>query len=135
MRQDWTEFGMIEQIVRDTVKWYLHYQGTIVDNNDPNGNGYCKIMIEELGFDTHDLGIWCEPRMGNGMSLPAVGQMAEIYFLGGDPERPCYLFPCQRGTANGVPLKFDGRPSTHVLFEEPSQRNAWIMYDGLLSQF
>lgn len=140
MSDDKDLYSMIQEIVEDETLYLRHYIGKIVDVFDALKKGRVKVMIEELGFMTPDTGIWCNPRQGNSLSMPKIGQYAEVYFINNDRSRPVYLYPVAEVIDN-TPTKYDGNPLNHVLFEDPNNPasniklvNAQlILFDGVES--
>lgn len=123
-------YGMMKEIIHEETIYLRHYIGKIVDNNDPLGLGRIKICIEELGLYTPDLGIWANSRQGNSMSIPAINQYAEIYFLAGDRTRPVYLFPASE-IINNIPKSFTGNIKEHIVFQSPDNIQENIKYNAL----
>lgn len=120
-------YGMIRQIIYEETLFLRHYFGKIVDNNDSMKKGRVQVTISELGFETPDVGIWCSPRQGNGMSIPKVGTWVEVYFMNGQSDQAVYLFPAVE-FKEMTPKKFDGKTSTHVLFQDPEKSSSYIKY-------
>ena len=135
---DRNDLVFIEKIIDRKTRYMRHYTGKVVDVTDPapTKKGRVKVVISDLSLDKTDAtyikGMWCWPRDKNSMSLPKVGQWVEVYFRGGDPDKPVYL-----GTANEIndmtPKGFDGVATTHVLFEDPADTLRMI-FDGLKNQ-
>lgn len=127
----------IEDIIHEETQYMKHYIGRIVDVFDVLKKGRVKVTIEELGFLTPDTGIWCNPRQGNSLSVPKIGQYAEVYFINGDRSRPVYLYPVAEIVDN-TPTKYDGNPLNHIIFEDPNnpvsniklQNAQLILFDG-----
>lgn len=117
----------INQIIRDETRWLRHYPAQVVDIDDELEKGRVKVTIPELGFDTADQGLWCNPRQGNSLSVPLVDEWVEIYFMAGNPERPVYLhYPTE---VEGMVLKnYTGNPVLRIIFESPETEEN-IKYD------
>ena len=121
-------YSIIKDIIDEETLYLRHFVGEIVDINDILNKGRIKIAIAELGFDTPDLGIWCNPRQGNSLTLPKVGQYAEVYFLNGDRTRPVYLYPVSEIQGN-TPQNYT-TTSDNIIFEDPNNPDAFIKYDS-----
>lgn len=122
-----TTRGAIEQIVREETRYLRHYFGTVLRNNDELGRGRVLTTVPELGWNTEATGAWCFPRQTHALSVPAVGELVEIYFMSGDVNRPVYL---------GLPADFVDNlppsyvsPATHIVFEDPEEKTL-IRFDG-----
>lgn len=122
-----TSRGAIEQIVREETRYLRHYFGTVLRNDDELGRGRVLVSVPELGWNTEDQGAWCFPRQIHALSVPAVDEIVEVYFMAGDVNRPVYL---------GLPADFAGNlppsyvdPTTHVIFEDPEE-STLIRWDG-----
>ena len=122
-----TARGAIEQIVREETRYLRHYFGTVLRNDDELNRGRVLASVPELGWNTEDQGAWCFPRQTHALSVPAIGEIVEVYFMAGHPDRPVYL---------GMPADFTGNlpssyssPSTHIVFEDPTDKTL-IRWDG-----
>ena len=120
-------YELIQDIVYEETTYLRHYIGKVVDNLDPLKKGRVKITIPELGLDTPDLALWCWPRQGSGMSIPAIEKYAEVYFINGDRTKGAYLYPASEIIDN-VPTTYKGTVTKHVLFESPENVD-YINYD------
>lgn len=129
MTNDKTLLQMLRRIIWDETRWLRHYLAKVVDVTDPDGKGQIKVICYDLGYSTEDIGIWCSARNRNALVTPKVGDWVEIYFMGGDRDRPVFI-----GQANDMedmlPKNFDGNPKTYVLFED-GENNCNVKYDGL----
>ena len=122
-------YFMIKKIIHEQTIFLRHYVGKVVDNNDPKKLGRLKITIPEIGFDTPDLAKWAYPRQGAGMSIPNISDWAEIYFIGGDPNRPVYLFPASE-ISGMTPKGYSGGTNTRIIFESSKTKDN-IKYDDI----
>lgn len=128
-------YGEILRIVEEETAYLAHYIGEVVDVNDELKKGRVKIMLSELGLDKPALGIWCNPRAGNAMTLPKVGQFAEVYFINGDRSRPVYLFPVTEVKDN-TPKNWTGTTTNHIIFEDPNDKTKNVqIIDGKMIFF
>ena len=122
-------YGIIKQIILEETLFLRHYIGQVYSVSDTLRKGRVQVTLKELGWETPDMAIWAWPRQGNGVSIPAVNAWVEVYFIGGDPHRPVYLFPVSE-MQNQVPSKFDGQAGTHVLFQDPNKAENYIKFDA-----
>lgn len=120
--------ALIERIVNKMTVWNRIYKGQVVDLNDPLKKGRVRVTIYDLGFITADKGFWCSPTEGNSISMPAQGDWVNVYFEAGDRSRPKY-FGKSQDMSGQLPNSYDGKPSTHILFEEPSGKQK-VIYDA-----
>lgn len=119
----------LEMFIRQKTIFDRPYVGEVVDNKDPKKKGRVKVVIPELGFLTEDNGLWCVNRQVNQVSLPAIKKWVEVYFIAGDQSRPAFRGEAQE--MDGViPENFDGDPQTHLIFEDPDDREKYILYDA-----
>lgn len=119
----------LERFIFQKTVFLRHYNAEVVDNKDPKKKGRVKVTIPELGFDTASNGLWCTPRQPNMMSVPGVGKWVEMYFNGGNQDRPVYIGLAMEMDGT-IPKSFDGNPKTHVIFEDPDDRLKNVVYNG-----
>lgn len=122
-----TTRGAIEQIVREETRYLRHYFGTVLRNDDELNRGRVLASVPELGWNTEDQAAWCFPRQAHALSVPAIEEIVEIYFMAGDPNRPVYLGLPADFVDNLPPSYVD--PTTHIVFEDP-QEATLIRWDG-----
>lgn len=122
-------YGIIEEVVEEVTLYLRHYIGKVVDNQDITRVGRVKVAIEELGFDTPDLGIWCQPRQGHAMTVPVINSYVEVYFINGERERPVYIFPATE-IMKTKPKSYIGDVRQHIIFESPEQQADNILFDA-----
>jgi hypothetical protein len=127
-------YALIKEIILHETIFLRHYICEIFSVTDPLQKGRIQVLLRDIGFETGDVGIWAWPRQGNAMSLPSVGDWAEVYFINGDSGRPVYLFPASEIGGN-TPGKFDGLPSTHVLFQDPVDTVNYITFKSGLGLY
>lgn len=119
MDLSYSQLGMIREIVREETRYLRHYIGEVVDVADVLRHGRVKVVVPELGWDTPDLGAWCNPRQLHQRTVPAVGSWVEIYFTQGDVNRPVYMgMVAEVRDVRTTPASFVSA-ETHVLFEDP----------------
>lgn len=127
MTNDKTLLQILRRIVWDETRWLRHYLAKVVNITDPDGKGQVRVICYDLGYTTEDNGLWCSARNKNALITPKVGDWVEIYFMGGDRDRPVFI-----GQANDMedmlPKSYDGKETTQVLFEDGDCN---IKYDGV----
>lgn len=128
MDQTRTLRGAIEQIVREETRYLRHYWGEVLNNTDELNRGRVLVSVPELGWNSEDTGAWCFPRQMHSLSVPAVGEYIEVYFVAGDPNRPAYLGTFADFDLETVPQSYVD-PSTHILFEDP-ENTTLVQYNG-----
>jgi len=124
--------GLIRCFIYEETMFLKHWIAKVVDNNDTTQNGCVQVEIDELGWN--DIQIWARPRQGNGMSVPAIGTYVEIYFMGGDQNRAVYLFPAVEIQGN-TPSGFGGKPTDHLLFQDPANSLDTITFNSMLKEY
>lgn len=127
-------YGAIAEIVRRETRYLRHYIGEVVDNQDELEKGRVRMTVPLLGWDTPAKGTWAWPRDKHMMSVPAVGEWVEMYFLNGDPNIPVY-FGKAIEMLDQQPEAFDGDPNVHVIFQDPTfdQKIVFDKNTGVLS--
>jgi hypothetical protein len=121
------DYEALKNFLDEELLYYRHYIGKIVDTQDELNFGRVKISIEELGMDTPALGIWCSPRQGHSMSIPKVGDYAEVYFINAERGRPVYLFPASEINFN-CPTTYKGDIAKSIIFESKDTSKDNITY-------
>lgn len=124
--------GLIAEVVKEETIFLRHYLGMVSNNKDKFRKGRIQVTLPELGFMTPAEGFWCWPRQGDSLSVPEVDSIVEVYFMGGNPDRPVYMSYTSE-MENMTPTTFDGEASTRVVFESP-KTNEGIKYDDLSKQ-
>lgn len=121
-------YQAIKRIVHKETIWLRHYIGIVKKTVDPENEGRVLVLIPELGIDSEENGFWCSSRDKNSISLPALDDWVEVYFISGDRDRPVYM-----GVANEMmgmlPKKFSGKKQDHILFENPNNDTEYIKYN------
>lgn len=57
---------------------------------DPEGKGRVQVAIPDLGILTPAEGVWADVEMPIGVNVsPKIDDWVAVYFLGGDPSKPC----------------------------------------------
>lgn len=120
-------YGEILKIIIDETMYLRHYIGEIVDIKDELNKGRVKVTLPELGLDTPDLGLWCNPRQGSSLIVPKVGQWAEVYFINGNRMNPVYLYPTSEIKDNTL-KNYTGDTKEKILFEDSDSKANNIKY-------
>lgn len=123
------DYGMITEIIEEETIYLRHYIGEVVAIEDELKRGRIKITLPELGMDTPDKGLWCNPRQSAGMIIPNIGSWAEVYFINGDRQRPVYLFPASEILDNTV-KNYKGNTKESILFEDSNSKENNIKYNS-----
>jgi hypothetical protein len=132
MSIDLTARGLLNSIILEETKYLRHYPAIVVTNVDIENKGRVLVTCDELGMSTPDLGIWAVPRFMHSMTVPMIGEYVELYFIAGDPNRPVYLGKCNEMFLQ-LPNTFDGKFTTHVVFESPTLKKG-IVFDEVLGK-
>jgi hypothetical protein len=125
-----TIYDVIAEIVREETRYLRHYFGKVINNFDDENKGRIKVIIDELGWNTPDLACLANPRQMHGISVPALGEWVEIYFMNGNSGNPVYI---------GIAMEIQGQLPTkyqfgkHVIFEMP-RRQEGIVFDENMSK-
>lgn len=118
----------LQMLIKEETLYLRHYRGEVIDNKDSEKKGRVFVIIPELGFDSVDKAIPCYARDKNSMSLPAVGDYVEVYFMNGNPNEAVYLGNISEYDGN-IPESFTGDPEDHVLFESPKIKADNLKYN------
>ena len=117
-------YGMICEIVRQETIYLRHYLGQVLAQTDELNIGMIQVSVPELGWTTADLAPWCYPRHLHSMCVPEVGEWVEVYFLGGDRNRPVYMGFCNEmkkdDSTYNIPVWYTGDPTMRVLYQSPT---------------
>jgi hypothetical protein len=126
-------YGMICEIVRQETIYLRHYQGKVLSNIDDLNIGMCQISVPELGWIESDISPWCKPRQLHRLSVPAIGEWVEVYFLAGDRNRPVYIEMCnEKKTEDNkycIPADYVGDPKLHIIFQSPESKKGIMLDD------
>ena len=118
---------MIQNIVIDELRYFRHYDGIVVDNQDPQTKGRVKVKITALGQFDNDQGIWVRPRQLHALDVPISGEIVEVYFIEGDRTRAVYLANSAEN-AGQIPTTYSD-PSKHVLYQDPTTGDSMVYDD------
>jgi len=123
---DRTLVRVIKNIVQEELRYFRHYDGEVVDNQDPVQKGRVRVKIAALGQDTNDKGIWARPRQLHALDVPKVGEILDVYFVEGDRTRLVYLANSAENQGN-IPEAYTD-PSIRILYQDPDTSDL-IKYD------
>jgi hypothetical protein len=112
--------GYILGIVKQELRYYKHYIGQVRDTADKLNKGRVLVTIPILGWDSPEKGAWCFPRQMHSLSVPAVDEWVEVYFLNGDPNRPVYM-GISAEIQDMIPDNYSS-PDIDILFEDPENK-------------
>jgi hypothetical protein len=132
MKGDKTLLEIFRRIIWTETRWLRHYLAQVVNVTDSDNRGQVRVICFDLGYTSEDNGLWCSPRNKNGLITPKVGDWVEIYFMGGDKNRPVFI-----GQANDMegmlPKNYDGKATTQVLFEDGENKIRQV-FDALANE-
>lgn len=124
MASERTDIEYLRQIILEETLFLRHYIGQITNIIDPENKGKIQVKIPDLMTDFSagdNFGFWCISRDKNSLSTPKLNDWVEVYFMNGNKNIPVYM-----GIANEMkdmlPLNYDGKPTTHILFESPENK-------------
>ena len=100
----------------------------VLTDLDPEGKGRVQIAIPDLGILTPAEGVWADVEMPIGVNVsPKAGDWVAVYFLGGDPSKPCV-----RGRTSIVKDNLPKNANRKQVFYEDD--NTKIYYDEINSE-
>lgn len=114
-------YGSIAEIVRLETRYLRHYYGKVVKNNDSLNLKRVLVTVDELGWNTEDIAVWCFPRQEHSLITPEIGDYVEVYFMGGDPNNAVYIglsLEMQRNFPKNYSV-----PTDNIIFESPKKQN------------
>lgn len=116
-RDLWSEIR--KEIILQT-KYLRHYSARVVDNQDGESKGRCKVIIPALGLDPTNnfAGIWAWPRE-KGANIPETDSWVEVYFREGNRKFPVYMGEI-REIEEQIPPNWDGDPLDRVILNPKS---------------
>lgn len=113
-----TIYELIANIVKQETKYYKHYIGEVMDNQDELNVGRVLVAVPDLAWTTQDKAAWAYPRQLNALKIPKIGQWVEIYFLNGDKTKPVYLGNTPE-IKKQIPAAYIGDTKEQVLYQNP----------------
>ena len=117
---------MIKNIVQDELRYFRHYDGIVVDTDDPTTQGRVRVRINALGQFNASQGFWAKPRQLHALDVPIVGEVVEVYFIEGDRTKGVYLANSAESKGN-IPVIYSD-PAKHVLYQDPTTGDSMV-YD------
>ena len=84
------EYEALREIIARATRYDRTYMAKVLIVLDPEGKGRVRIAIPDLGILTPAEGVWADVEMPIGVNVsPKAGDWVAVYFLGGDPSKPC----------------------------------------------
>lgn len=84
------EYEALREIIARATRYDRTYMAKVLIDLDPEGKGRVRIAIPDLGILTPAEGVWADVEMPIGVNVsPKAGDWVAVYFLGGDPSKPC----------------------------------------------
>jgi hypothetical protein len=120
------EIGALREVIGREVVYLKHFEGKILDNNDPLLRGRIKVSIPELMWETPIQVPWIEPEYHFNQITPDIGTYVIVYFKNGDIDHPVY-----RGRTGEIkPNRLDEYkdPNTAVLFRDDGEDPLTVVY-------
>lgn len=111
---------IIEKIIIKSTLYMRHYDGKVVEVKNPDlttQEGAVKVVIYTLGWYPDEKGCWVYPRFTNSLYTPKAGDILDIGFMEGNPNRPVYYGKTNEYNIN-LPKSYDGKTTTQVIFED-----------------
>ena len=122
------EYEALREIIARTTRYDRTYMAKVLIDLDPEGKGRVQIAIPDLGILTPTEGVWADVEMPIGVNVsPKAGDWVAVYFLGGDPSKPCV-----RGRTSIVKDNLPKNANRKQVFYEDD--NTKIYYDEINSE-
>ncbi len=84
------EYEALREVIARATRYDKTYMAKVLIDLDPEGKGRVQIAIPDLGILTPAEGVWADVEMPIGVNVsPKAGDWVAVYFLGGDPSKPC----------------------------------------------
>ena len=84
------EYEALREIIARATRYDRTYMAKVLVDLDPEGKGRVQIAIPDLGILTPAEGVWADVEMPIGVNVsPKANDWVAVYFLGGDPSKPC----------------------------------------------
>jgi hypothetical protein len=84
------EYEALREVIARATRYDKTYMAKVLVDLDPDGKGRVQIAIPDLGILTPAEGVWADVEMPIGVNVsPKVDDWVAVYFLGGDPSKPC----------------------------------------------
>ena len=122
------EYEALREIIARATRYDRTYMAKVLVDLDPEGKGRVQIAIPDLGILTPAEGVWADVEMPIGVNVsPKAGDWVAVYFLGGDPSKPCV-----RGRTSIVKDNLPKNANRKQVFYEDD--NTKIYYDEINSE-
>ena len=122
------EYEALREIIAKATRYDRTYMAKVLIDLDPEGKGRVQIAIPDLGILTPAEGVWADVEMPIGVNVsPKAGDWVAVYFLGGDPSKPCV-----RGRTSIVKDNLPKNANYKQVFYEDD--NTKIYYDEINSE-
>ena len=122
------EYEALREIIARATRYDRTYMAKVLIDLDPEGKGRVQIAIPDLGILTPTEGVWADVEMPIGVNVsPKAGDWVAVYFLGGDPSKPCV-----RGRTSIVKDNLPKNANRKQVFYEDD--NTKIYYDEINSE-
>lgn len=84
------EYEALREVIARATRYDKTYMAKVLIDLDPEGKGRVRVAIPDLGILTPAEGVWADVEMPIGVNVsPKAGDWVAVYFLGGDPSKPC----------------------------------------------
>lgn len=122
------EYEVLREMIARATRYDKTYMAKVLINLDPEGKGRVQVAIPDLGILTPAEGVWADVEMPIGTNIsPKVGDWVAVYFLGGDPSKPCV-----RGRTSIIKDNLPKNANRKQVFYEDD--NTKIYYDEAKSE-
>ena len=122
------EYEALREIIARATRYDRTYMAKVLIDLDPEGKGRVQIAIPDLGILTPTEGVWADVEMPIGVNVsPKAGDWVAVYFLGGDPSKPCV-----RGRTSIIKDNLPKNANRKQVFYEDD--NTKIYYDEINSE-
>ena len=122
------EYEALREMMARATRYDRTYMAKVLVDLDPEGKGRVQIAIPDLGILTPAEGVWADVEMPIGVNVsPKAGDWVAVYFLGGDPSKPCV-----RGRTSIVKDNLPKNANRKQVFYEDD--NTKIYYDEINSE-
>ena len=119
------EYEVLREMIARATRYDKTYMAKVLIDLDPEGKGRVQIAIPDLGILTPAEGVWADVEMPIGVNVsPKAGDWVAVYFLGGDPSKPCV-----RGRTSIVKDNLPKNANRKQVFYEDD--NTKIYYDEI----
>lgn len=84
------DYEALRQVIANATRYDKTYMGKVLVDLDPEGKGRVQVAIPDLGILTPAEGVWADVEQPIGVNVsPKADDWVAVYFLGGDPSKPC----------------------------------------------